>query len=138
MSKLKRVSGVILKCDDKVLLCKRAKNKSLPLEWSIPSGHIEKDETPKEAAKREFKEETNIELKNDLNLVGILSQYHNKDEKKKIIFVYLSETKKELKPNLEKAKDGHEHINCKYFTKKTLPDSEKTKNLMQIVNKYLT
>jgi ADP-ribose pyrophosphatase YjhB (NUDIX family) len=135
MSKLKRVSGVILKCDDKVLLCKRAKDKSLPLEWSIPSGHIEKDESPKKAAKREFKEETNIDLKNDLNLVGILSQYRKKGEKKKIIFVYTSEIKKEINPDLKKAKDGHEHVECKYFTKKTLPDSKKTKNLMQIVKK---
>ena len=132
MSKLKRISGVILRYDDMVLLCQRSPDKSLPLEWSIPSGHIDKGEMPKEAAKREFKEETSIDLKCNLNLTGILSRYKN-NEKKKIIFAYCGHTNKKLTPDLKKAKDGHEHTKCKYFKKNELPITDKNKKLMEIV-----
>ena len=62
MNDFKRYSGVLVKHKDKVLLCKRSKKESLPGQWSIPSGKIEKKEIPLDAAYREFKEETDITL----------------------------------------------------------------------------
>ena len=41
MKKFQRYAGVVLKKGNKVLLCKRSPEKSLPNTWSIPSGHLE-------------------------------------------------------------------------------------------------
>ncbi len=46
--------------DDKLLICKRPKHKSLPLLWEFPGGKIEVGETEFEALKREIKEELDI------------------------------------------------------------------------------
>ena len=46
MKEVKRYSGVIVKCGDEVLLCKRNAAGSLPGQWSIPGGNLEKDEHP--------------------------------------------------------------------------------------------
>ncbi len=41
---LKRYSGVLIRCKDKVLLCQRSFDEdSRPGEWSIPCGHQEKN-----------------------------------------------------------------------------------------------
>jgi ADP-ribose pyrophosphatase YjhB (NUDIX family) len=138
MSELKKIAGIVVKHKNKLLLCKRSKNESLPLEWSIPSGHMEKNETPIDAAVREFKEETNLKVdKDELKLVGILSSYiKNKTEKTKIIFVYGFDSKKELIPDLDKAKHGKEHSECKYFSKNNLPESKKTESMIKILKKF--
>ena len=60
MKEVKRYSGVIVKCGDEVLLCKRNATGTLPGQWSIPCGHLEKGEHPMDGVKREFKEETGI------------------------------------------------------------------------------
>jgi len=134
MDKFKRYSGVILKVDDDILLCKRSPKESMANEWSIPSGGIESNETPINAAHREFKEETNISLPDNLNLVGLINKYKKDGTTKKgILYVFLSKCDKKYKPNLVKAKDGHEHTSCKYFTKKTLPISENNKDLIKII-----
>ncbi len=56
-------SVVIVVIDkDKILLIKRSKTDEwMPLHWSFPGGHIKKNETPYKAAKRELKEETQLE-----------------------------------------------------------------------------
>jgi ADP-ribose pyrophosphatase YjhB (NUDIX family) len=138
MSELKKIAGVVVKYKNKILLCKRSKNESLPLEWSIPSGHMNENELPIDAAIREFKEETNLKVnKDELKLVGILSSYiNNKTEKTKIIFVYGINSDKELIPDLKKAKDGKEHIKCRYFSKNQLPESKKTKTMMEILKNF--
>jgi predicted NUDIX family NTP pyrophosphohydrolase len=50
----KRYAGVLVKCNDKVLLCKRNNHGSFPGMWSIPCGRMEEGEEPMEASKREF------------------------------------------------------------------------------------
>ena len=67
---MKKYSGVIVKCGDEVLLCRRNHNNGLG-EWSIPSGKLDKKVTNNgtekiikfedyiSGAKREFFEETN-------------------------------------------------------------------------------
>jgi 8-oxo-dGTP diphosphatase len=47
-----------------VLVVERSKTDEWkPLHWSLPGGHIQKNETPYFAAKRELKEETGLEAK---------------------------------------------------------------------------
>lgn len=136
MSEFKRYSGVLAKYKNEVLLCKRAKKESLPFQWSVPSGGIEKDENPVDAALREFKEETNIKLEKKLDLIGIINKYKNdKKTKKGLVYIFQYNSDKKLIPNLEKAKDGFEHSECGYFNKKNLPLTEKNKDLLEIIKK---
>jgi len=138
MKKFKKWSGVILKKNDKVLLCKRSPDKSLPNVWSIPSGKIEKNETPGNAAIREYYEETNIKLPKEIELVGFIDRFNeDKTTKKGIMFVFFHETKKDLKPDLNKASDGFEHTECDFFTKENLPEQKGNEDLMKIIKKIL-
>ena len=52
--------GCICKYKRGVLLLKRAKTRSFPEKWGIPTGKIRQDETTKKAIIRELYEETNI------------------------------------------------------------------------------
>lgn len=55
---------IVVTNKNKILLIKRSKTDEwMPLHWSFPGGHIEKGETPFKAAKRELKEETNLDGK---------------------------------------------------------------------------
>jgi 8-oxo-dGTP diphosphatase len=138
MIKFKRYSGIIVKDNDKVLLCKRSPDESMPNIWSIPSGMIEGTETPIQAALREFNEETNIVLPDKLKLVGFINKYNKEEtEKRGIIYVYLHETNKKITPNLNKAKDGHEHSECGYFKMDDLPFDKKNDQLEKIIKKVL-
>jgi 8-oxo-dGTP diphosphatase len=53
---------IVVKEKDKILLIQRSKTDDwMPLHWSFPGGHIQKNETPYKAAKRELKEETRLD-----------------------------------------------------------------------------
>lgn len=54
--------------------------------WSIPKGEKEKNENMKEAAKREFNEETNIILNKNINYLG-----SKKVSNKKLITIFTSD-----------------------------------------------
>ena len=58
----KRYTGVMVKCGDKVLLAKRNSQGAFPGMWSIFGGKLEENETTMEGAKREFFEETAIDI----------------------------------------------------------------------------
>ena len=55
------VCGIIFK-DDKILLTRRKKGKSLEGFWEFPGGKVEKGETDATALKRELKEELGLEI----------------------------------------------------------------------------
>ncbi len=60
------VAIVVMRQDKKILLLQRSKQRCFyPGEWGVISGHIEKDESAKEAAVRELLEETGLS-ENDL------------------------------------------------------------------------
>ena len=122
MMETKRYVGVLVKCKDKVLLCKRNANGSFPGMWSIPAGKLEDEESTMDAAKREFFEETAIDIDDEkLTFVGLIPR-HTRDGKKVkgLMYVYLFETEKEIMPDLENAIDGEEHTDAKYFTLKEI------------------
>jgi ADP-ribose pyrophosphatase YjhB (NUDIX family) len=138
MKEVKRYSGVIVKCGDEVLLCKRNAAGSLPGQWSIPGGNLEKDEHPMDGIEREFKEETNYTLDNDLKLVGFVKRY-NRDgsEVKGLMYVFMMETDKKINPDLENAKDGEEHTECGYFDLKNLPFDDENDQLCKLITRIL-
>lgn len=109
--------GVMVKCGDKILLCKRNNLGSYPGMWSIPGGKIEGDESTQDGARREFFEETNVDIKDmDLNFVGLIPR-HTRDGKKVkgLMYVYLLNVEECIEPDLENAIDGEEHTEWDYF-----------------------
>lgn len=60
---------------DEILLVKRAFDPGKG-EWSLPGGFIELGETPEEAAKRELKEETNLDGE-AIKLIGSCSHFNS-------------------------------------------------------------
>lgn len=131
----KRYAGVIVKSSDKVLLCKRSPDKnSFPNVWSLPAGKVENGESTKDAAKREFFEETNIDVDNlSLNFVGILPVFSKHNKIKSMMYVYLLNSDEELNPDLEEAVDGHEHTDCGYFSEHQLDDMKLGKHLSKLL-----
>ena len=114
----KRYTGVIVKCGDKILLCKRNNLGSFPGMWSIPGGKLEEGETTQEGAKREFFEETAVDIQDqEITFVGIIPR-HTRDGKKikGLMYVYLLNVENPLYPDLLNAIDGEEHTECGYFT----------------------
>ena len=139
MKKLERYSGILIKCGEKVLLCKRSPFQSLLGVWSIPAGSIEKGETPKEGAIRELYEETLIDVDiDDLKMVGIINRYA-RDGKfiKGIMYVYLVEVDEELYPDLDNAPDGDEHTEFNYFSLIDLPFNDHKDQLFKIILKII-
>lgn len=55
------VCGIIYK-DNKILLTRRKKEKSMGGFWEFPGGKVEDGESDKDALKRELKEELNLEV----------------------------------------------------------------------------
>lgn len=118
MANEKRYAGVIVKYQDKVLLCKRNKESSFPETWFVPAGHLEDNESSMDCAKREFFEETAIDIDNEtIKFVGLIPTNTEGDKKPKgLMYVYLYEPVEPIYPDLENAIDGEEHTECGYFT----------------------
>ena len=133
-------SGVILKYRDKFLLCKRNENQSHANQWFIPTGKIERGETPREAAIRELYEETDFELtENDIDFIGTIPVLENGVKSDKdFIYVFISELSDEILPDLDAASDGHEHSKCGYFTFKETKKLGMESNLQTILKKYFS
>jgi ADP-ribose pyrophosphatase YjhB (NUDIX family) len=116
--KQQRYVGVMVKCGDKILLCKRNNLGSFPGMWSIPGGKLEENESTQEGARREFFEETAKDIDGlELKFIGLIPR-HTRDGKKVkgLMYVYLLEVEKCIEPDLENAIDGEEHTDWGYFT----------------------
>lgn len=134
----KKYVGVVVKCNNKVLLCKRNRDGSYPGMWSIPAGKLEKNETTKECAIREFKEETDKDISNmDLKFVGTIPRYTRDGKKiKGVMYVYLIDVETEIEPDFESAKDGDEHTEWRYYKKNEIRSEytgEKLHRLLEII-----
>lgn len=139
MEIVKRYSSVLVKVDDEVLLCKRNSKGSLPGMWSIPAGKIDGDESPLNAAKREFFEETDNEIEGPLNLIGFVNRSsRDGSEYRGLMYVFLYEPKTKIIPDLGNAKDGDEHTECGYFNIENLPFEDKNDQLTKLVTHILT
>ena len=61
-SKRIEVVAAIIEKDGKILICRRAENKTRALKWECPGGKIEPGETPEQAVLRECREELDVDL----------------------------------------------------------------------------
>lgn len=129
---MSKYAGVIVRFENKCLLCKRSPhNDFLPNVWSIPSGHVEEDESDIAAAAREFYEETGYMAKN-LRYISKMEGANGKGD----VALFLMDVKKPLYPDLMEAQDGHEHTECDYFSLKTIPRTTKElKKVLEILLK---
>ena len=59
---MKNTVGAIIIKDNKILLAKRG-HSPFKNHWTLSGGHIDKEETAKQAVIREVKEETNLDIK---------------------------------------------------------------------------
>lgn len=77
--------------------------------WAFPKGHAMADETPLETAKRELKEETNLEVVRVLQESPLIEQYHFHRDSQKIIkkvFYFLAEVQGEVILQQEEVREG--------------------------------
>jgi mutator protein MutT len=115
-------SVVIVVTDkSKILLIKRSNTDEwMPNHWSFPGGHIEIGEPPYKAAKRELKEETNLDGK--ITYAGVRKTKTGK------MYIYLcDEFKNDVKLN-------YEHSDHKWVEYKDIDDLEdKTPYVKQII-----
>lgn len=113
------VGAAILVVDkqNRLLMMKRCDNDC----WGIPGGSTEPGEVVEEAAKREAREETNLEIR-EMSLLGVFSgpelyyKYPNGDEVYNVTIVYHShDWHGEIKMNAE-------HSEWKWFAASEIPD----------------
>ena len=120
---MKKYAGIIVRCDNKVLLCKRNSETTLPGFWSCPAGSVEEGELTKDAAIREFIEETDLPVLGDIEFAAVIKMYNRDGSKVKgMFYTYLMDVEEEMFPDLENAYDGDEHTECGYFGKDELPE----------------
>ena len=114
----KRYVGVIVRYDDRFLICKRNDESLGQGEWSIPAGKIEDSEKVEESAKREFFEETAVNIDDyKLEFVGLIPRYTRDGSKMKgLMYTYQIKVETSIKPDLDKAIDGSEHTAWGYYT----------------------
>lgn len=139
MKEKKRYAGVLVKCNNKVLLCKRNNQGSFPGMWSVPGGKMEQGEEPIESAMREFFEETNIEIYDaPLYKITTIPRYTRDGMKLKgEMYVFGLDVKDEIHPDFENAIDGEEHTDSKYFTLKELDSGMCGTDLYKLIEKVL-
>lgn len=139
MKIIKRYSGVLVKCKNEVLLCKRSGSADYSGAWSIPAGKLNKKESPKNGAIREFYEETNLNINSDIKLCGFINRISRDGKREKgLMYVFLYEVSDKIYPDLENAKDGHEHTECGYFNLENLPVENNNDQLFVIIKNFLS
>lgn len=110
---------VVIK-DNKILLNLRSDTNT----WGIPGGSLELGETLEQTAKRELKEETNLDC-DDFTLLNVFSgnefyfKYPNQDELYSVIALYLAN---DFYGDLKITDD--ESCDLKFFSKTDLPNLE--------------
>ena len=122
-------AGILLKYKNQCLLCKRNENGSLPGIWSVPGGHLEKGEKIEEGAIREFREETGLQIIDDLDYITTL-----KAGSRSKYYLFMYEIERKVNINLDEARDGDEHTECRWFKKENLPEDTE-KQLFFVINK---
>lgn len=138
MKNVKRYSGVIVKCKNEVLMCKRSGSVDYPGAWSIPAGKLGGKESPAKGAKREFFEETNFRIKSDLRLCGFVNRKSRDGKRDKgLMYVFLYEVEEKIYPDLINAKDGEEHTECGYYNIENLPIEEENDQLYTLIKNIL-
>src|SRR5919199_6095817 len=106
------VASVIVMCGSQVLLIQGERYGT----WSLPGGLVERGETVVQAAMREAREETGLEVQ-CTRLVGVYSRPHWRDDGYHVIVLAAEPVGGVLQP------DADETVDVRYFDPATLPES---------------
>ena len=111
---MKEYAGLLLKCKDRYLLCKRSETAIMPGLWSVPAGEVNSTEEPDEAAVREAYEETqiSIQVEDTAYITTISGSAHDGGN----FHLYMTEVMTEQSPVLDS-----EHVASGWFMLKSLP-----------------
>jgi 8-oxo-dGTP pyrophosphatase MutT (NUDIX family) len=126
-------AGIIAQFKDLVLLGRRSKNcHNLAGYWSMPCGMIEPGEDPKEAARREFFEETGVLANKPIKFIGDFAI-----KNQSFFAAYLMELDDLIFPSSE-AIDSIEHDEWGFYKacKNSLPTpiGKETRNIILNIN----
>ena len=120
--------------EDKVLILRRANYmKQFPGAWGFPGGHVDpKDKNPKEAAIRELKEETGIEL--SWNESNKLKEYDKikHDNDNSICYYYITTLESNVDIKLSK-----EHAGYEWYDETSKKNHKWVPDVFQIIQKLL-
>ena len=96
---------------------------------------MDNGEEPKEAAAREFYEETDNEVSVDDLVFRAVMPKSKTGKTKGLMYIYVLEPNEKIYPDLENAEDGYEHSECRYFQVHKLDRMEMGTNLYKVVRK---
>ena len=107
-------AGLLIKCKERYLLCKRSEEAVMPGLWSVPAGEVNTNEEPDEAAVRETMEETHIpiQIEDTVYLSTLTGSAHDGGN----FHLYTTEIEHEQRPMLD-----FEHVASGWFMLKNLP-----------------
>jgi mutator protein MutT len=134
---MKKSSGVIIKSNNRILVCKRSTENSEGGKWALPMGGIEEGETSEQAAYREFHEEMGVEIDGGLQALGYINRYNKQGGLKSILYLFMYETNDEIVPDLDLAMDGHEHSECGYMTREEIEGLYMSDSIKEAILKKL-
>tara|TARA_B100001146_G_scaffold103080_1_gene91214 strand:+ start:5222 stop:5605 length:384 start_codon:yes stop_codon:yes gene_type:complete len=101
-------AGIIIEFEEKILLLQRPQG-----TWAIPKGHIKEGESAYEGMLRELKEETQLEIKNNIRFL-----HRTKNKTGSILYIYHYHSDIKIIPIINK-----EHTDWGYFSLNRLPDN---------------
>lgn len=85
----KPCAGAVVVRDGRALLVKRAREPFLGW-WDVPGGYLEYGEHPEDAARRELKEETGLDIR-IVRLLGVYVSRYGPTEQRTLDLIYLAE-----------------------------------------------
>ena len=124
------VAGAIIR-DNKVFSAQRGNKGETKYKWEFPGGKIEKNETPQQALKREFKEELNVDIEVHELITSIVDEYETQILHIDTYICSLLSGEPTLNEHINKAWSSKESIDSLVFS----PADKPTLDIIK--NKYL-
>ena len=115
----------------KVFIAKRQMKGDMGGRWEFPGGKIEKNETPEQALKREFKEELNVDIEVHELITSIVDEYETQILHIDTYVCSLLSGEPTLNEHINKAWSSKESIDSLVFS----PADKPTLDIIK--NKYL-
>jgi 8-oxo-dGTP pyrophosphatase MutT (NUDIX family) len=134
---MKESAGIIVKVNNRCLVCKRATDVNESAKWAIPMGGIEEGEDPKDAAYREFYEEMGVSVDGVIKPLSRINRYNKLGQIKTTLHVFIFKTDTKIIPDLDGAADGFEHTECAYMTLQQIKGLNMSSGIKEVLTDVL-